>query len=74
MPRPARKDGMDKFRRYRASQKQRGMKLVRLWVPDPKAPGFRARARRQAEMLRGASEEAESLAFIETVADWSGEK
>ncbi len=74
MPRPASKDGMDKFRRYRATQKQRGMKLVRLWVPDPKAPGFRARARRQAQLLRSAPEERETLAFIEAVADWSGGK
>lgn len=70
MPRPARKDGLDKFRRYRASQKHRGMKLVRLWVPDPKAPGFRRQARRQAHLLRGASEEQDALAFIEAVADF----
>jgi hypothetical protein len=69
MPRPAHKDGVDKFRRYRSSQKQRGMKLVRLWVPDPKAPGFRRQARRQAQLLRGAPEEQEALAFIEGAAD-----
>jgi hypothetical protein len=74
MPRPARKDGLDKFRRYRVTQKQRGMKLVRLWVPDPKAPGFRLQARRQARLLHGAPEEGEALAFINAAADWSGEK
>ena len=52
------------MRRYRASQKRRGMKLVRLWVPDPKAPGFR----RQALLLRGALEEREALDCIEAVA------
>jgi hypothetical protein len=45
------------------------MKLVRLWVPDPKAPGFRRQARRQAQLLRGAPEEQEALAFIEATAD-----
>ncbi len=74
MPRPARKDGLDKFRRYRATQRDRGMKLVRLWVPDPKAPGFRQQARRQARLLRGAPEEREALDFIESAADWTGEK
>jgi Protein of unknown function (DUF3018) len=69
VPRPARKDGMDKFRRYRATQRDRGMRLVRLWVPDPKAAGFRAKARRQAELLRGAPEELEVLEFISVVAD-----
>jgi len=71
MLRSARKDGLDKFSRYRASQKQRGMKLVRLWVPDPEAPGFRRQARRQALLLRGAAEEREALDFIEAVADFS---
>jgi hypothetical protein len=69
MPRPARRDDLDKFRRYRANQKRRGMKLVRLWVPDPKAPGFRRQARRQASLLRGASEEQEALEFIERAAN-----
>lgn len=74
MPRPARKDGLDKFKRYRATQKQRGMKLVRLWVPDPHAPGFRREARRQAELLRGAPEEREALDFIEAAADWDNRR
>ena len=74
MPRPARVDTADKFQRYRAAQKRRGMKLVRLWVPDPKAPGFRREASRQAELLRDASEEREALDFIEAVTDWNGGK
>jgi hypothetical protein len=40
MPRRAKQDGLDKFRRLRAERKARGMKLVRIWVPDPRAPGF----------------------------------
>lgn len=47
------------------------MKLVRLWVPDPAAPGFRREARRQALVLRCAAEEHEALDFIEAVADVS---
>ena len=58
-----------KFVRYRAAQQARGLKLVRLWVPDPWASGFRADARRQAALLRDTPEEAEALAFIEAVAD-----
>lgn len=70
MPRTARADGLDKFRRYRASQRASGMRLLRIWVPDPHAPAFRDEARRQATVLRGASEESDALAFIEAVADW----
>jgi len=63
--------GPDKFQRYRARQKVRGMKLLRVWVPDPQAPGFKIEAHRQARLLRGAPEEAEALDFIEAVTEWS---
>ena len=52
MPRPASSDGMDKFKRYRASRRAGGLKLLRVWVPDPSLPGFREEARRQAALLR----------------------
>ncbi len=41
------------------------MKLVRIWVPDPRTPEFAAKARREAKLLRGAPEEQEALDFIE---------
>lgn len=65
MRQTASKAGSDKFRRYRGRQAAKGMKLLRMWVPDPNAPGFRDEAERQARLLRGASEEAEALDFIE---------
>lgn len=70
MPRAARADGPDKFQRYRASRRASGMKLLRVWVPDPRAPGFLEEARRQAQLLRSAPEELEVLDFIEAAADW----
>jgi hypothetical protein len=69
MPRAARNDGLDKFQRYRATRRARGMKLLRVWVPDPLAPGFREEARRQALLLRNAPEEREALDFIAATAD-----
>jgi hypothetical protein len=45
------------------------MKLLRVWVPDPRAPGFREEAHRQAQLLRGAPEESEALDFIAAAAD-----
>lgn len=71
MPRPARaKDGLNKFQRYRATRRAHGMKLLRVWVPDPHAPGFREEVQRQALLLRDAPEEREALDFIEAAADW----
>ena len=68
-------DGMNKFQRYRKNKQTQGMKLLRIWVPDPIAPGFAEAAQRQAASLRGAPEEAEALDFIEAAADtgdWTG--
>jgi hypothetical protein len=62
--------GENKFRRYRQAQRQRGMKLLRVWVPDPRRPEFAAEAARQGAMLRGRPEEQEALAFAEAAFDW----
>jgi hypothetical protein len=72
MPRAATTDGLDKFSRLRANRRAQGLKLVRLWVPDPKAPGFEEEARRQAALLRTAPEEQEALDFIEAAMDTDG--
>ena len=68
MPRSASTDGLDKFQRYRVTRRARGMKLLRVWVPDPHAAGFHEEAHRQARLLRGAPEEDEALKFIDMAA------
>jgi hypothetical protein len=70
MPRSAKADGFSKFQRYRSAKQARGMKLLRLWVPDSSAPGFHEEAERQAALLRGAPEERDALEFISEVADF----
>ena len=66
----AKADGLTKFQRFRRRQAHKGMKLLRIWVPDPKGPGFAAEAARQAELLRGRPEEQEALDFIEAAFEW----
>ena len=63
MPRakPAPEDGLTKFQRYRRARIDKGMKLLRVWVPDPARPEFAKEAARQARLLRGRPEEAEAL-------------
>jgi hypothetical protein len=61
---------LSKFQRYRVKKSAQGMKLLRIWVPDPQAPGFREEVQRQAALLRGTPEEIEALTFIEDAADW----
>lgn len=63
-------DGLSKFQRYRQSQKSKGKRLLRMWVPDVHSPEFAKEAKRQAALLRGAPEEQEALDFIEAAFDW----
>ena len=67
-------DGIpDPFEGGDADLDHRGMKLVRIWVPDPASPEFRAEALRQAARLKDAAEELETLEFAEAAADWPSE-
>jgi hypothetical protein len=43
----------------------KGMKQLRIWVPDPQRPEFAKEAERQAKLLRGRPEEGEAMEFIE---------
>ena len=71
MPRPERPDdGLTKFQRYRQAQMQRGMKQLRIWVPDPLRPELAAEAQRQGKLLRGRPEEAAAMEFIAAAAEW----
>lgn len=71
MPRPkSADDGMSKFQRYRQQQQHRGMKQLRIWVPDPQRPEFAAEAKRQGLLLRGLPEEVEALDFIAAATEW----
>jgi hypothetical protein len=72
MPRTkrAQSDELTKFQRYRRSKESKGMKLLRVWVPDPRRPEFAKEAERQAKLLRGRAEEQEALAFIEAAFAW----
>jgi hypothetical protein len=66
----AKADGLTKFQRFRRRQANKGMKLLRIWVPDPSSPEFAAEAERQAKLLRGRPEEQEAMAFIEAAFEW----
>ncbi len=60
-------DRQNKFARYRARKKAQGLREVRMWVPDVKAPGFWERSVRAAAILRDAPEEEETMCFIEAL-------
>jgi hypothetical protein len=63
----------NKFQRYRQSKQSRGLKLLRVWVPDTKSPRFLAEAKSQAMVLNGRAEQQEAMNFIESAFDWPRE-
>lgn len=65
------KQDSEKFRRYRARLKARGLRQIHIWVPDTKRPDFQAELRRQLAIVENTREDREALEFIETVADWN---
>ena len=58
------KPKLSKEARYRAAMKQRGFRLVSMWVPDTSSPRFRAEARRQS-LLVARHEDPGINAFLE---------
>ena len=67
---PGTNQSPEKFRRYRARLKARGLRQVQLWVPDTTNPEFPLQIERQLRRVEDTSEDLESLDFISNVADW----
>lgn len=55
---------------YRKRMAERGLRVVQIWVPDTRRPGFAAECRRQSLLLHSDPQEKEILNFIDRVADW----
>jgi hypothetical protein len=63
-------EAKERMRGYRVRRRASGLRLIQLWVPDTRSPGFADECRRQSRLLRGDAAEAETLEFIERTADW----
>ncbi len=63
-------DGLTKFQRYRQAKERKGMRLLRVWVPDPRRPEFLREANRQAELLRARPAQKDALDFIAAAFAW----
>jgi hypothetical protein len=58
---------------YRARMRQSGLRLVQLWVPDTRAPGFAEECRRQSRVAaRHRRVEGEITNWIDETPDTSG--
>lgn len=55
-----------------SAARHKGLRPLRLWVPDTSLPGFAEECRRQSALLAGDAAERDILDQIEAVADHSG--
>ncbi|MCJ2058767.1 antitoxin MazE family protein [Methylobacterium sp. J-048] len=70
MNQPKPSDALSRSQRRHRARRRDGLKVPRVWVPNPSRPGFKEEAPRQASLLKGASEEVEALRFIAAAFDW----
>ncbi len=62
-----------KVSEHRARLRAQGLRPIQIWVPDVRAPSFKAEAHRQSQAVAASAEAADDQAFIDAVTDW-GEK
>jgi hypothetical protein len=58
------------LREPRAALRARGLRPKVFWVPDMRTPDAIARMHRESELLAASADEADSQAFIDSLADW----
>jgi len=58
---------------HRARLRRQGLRPVRIWVPDVRAPGFAAEAHRQSALAAASSNAAEDQAFVDAIS-WLGDE
>lgn len=62
-----------KVREHRQRLRAQGLRPIQIWVPDVRAPTFRAQTHRQSQAVAASSHAREDQAFIDAVSDWNDE-
>ena len=63
------KSSREKVRQHRLRLRGLGLRPIQIWVPDVRAPAFKAEARRQSLAVAASAHAREDQAFIDAVAD-----
>ena len=66
------KPSRDKVRSHRERLRALGMRPIQIWVPDVRAPAFRAEAHRQSRAVAAGAWAEDDQAFIDAASDWGG--
>jgi hypothetical protein len=67
------KSSRDKVRAHRERLRKQGLRPIQIWVPDVRAPSFKAEAHRQSAAIAASEAAAEDQAFIDSISDLSDE-
>ena len=59
----------EKVRARRERLRQQGLRPIQIWVPDVRAPGFLAEARRQSLLVATSPADKEDQAFIDAISE-----
>jgi hypothetical protein len=62
-----------KVQEHRDRLRAQGLRPIQIWVPDVRAPSFRAEAHRQSQAVATSALAAADQAFIDAVSGWDGE-
>jgi Protein of unknown function (DUF3018) len=63
----------ERVKKHRDALRAAGLRPVQIWVPDTRSAGFAAECRRQSRLVaRAAEHEADTLLWLEQVADTDG--
>jgi hypothetical protein len=64
---PTRKATREKVSAHRARLRAQGLRPIQIWVPDTRSPAFAQAARRQSRAVARSRQEADDLAFIDSI-------
>ena len=64
---PTRKTTREKVSAHRARLRAQGLRPIQIWVPDTRSPAFAKEARRQSRAVARSRQEADDLAFIDSI-------
>lgn len=70
---PNSKPSRIKVREHRERLRRQGLRPVQIWVPDVRAPSFRAEAHRQSVAVAASRHASGDQAFIDDISDWDHE-
>ena len=63
------KTSRDKVRAHRERLRQRGLRLLQIWVPDVRSPSFKKEARRQSRAVAKSSQAELDQDFIDAISE-----